>query len=619
MKIATIAVFLSLFCNISIAGEYWQQRVEYQMTIDFDVNTHQFSGKQTLVYYNNSPDTLYKVYYHLYFNAFQPNSMMDVRSRTIDDPDRRVMDRISKLKPDEFGYQKIQSLEQDGEQLTYSVSETVLEVTLNKPIPPHSSSTFVMDFKAQVPLQIRRSGRNSFEGIDYSMAQWFPKMAEYDGDGWHTSPYVAREFYAPWGDYDVKITIDKNYVLAGTGILQNPNKIGYGYETPGASVIREGNKLTWHFKAENVHDFMWAADTEYTQTTIQVPEGPLVRFFYIPGDATKLWATALPQYTLKAFQYINKNFGAYGWSQYSIIQGGDGGMEYPMATLIANDRAGRDTRSLSSLVGVMTHEVVHSWYQGMMATNESYFAWMDEGFTSFAENYTVNAIMNLDSNPMESDYNTYIKWATTGQEEAMTTHSDHFDLNYAYSRASYTKGAVCLEQLGYIIGDKTRDQGLLKYHEQWAFKHPDMKDFVRVMEKLSGITLDWYFDYWVKTTETIDYTIKEVTPTGEMTSINLQRLDRMPMPMDLVITQKDGTKTLYYIPLGSMRGEKPKEGDMERIVLEDWAWTHPEYAFEAYIPYESIKTIEIDPSGRLADINRSNNKISVTQVDKNQK
>jgi hypothetical protein len=615
MKIALLLGFLSLICNFSIAQGYWQQRVEYQIDIDFDVSTHQFNGKQTLIYYNNSPDTLFNVYYHLYFNAFQPSSMMDVRSRNINDPDGRVMDRIGNLKPNEIGYQEILNLRQNGKELDYEVSETVLEVKLREPIPPGASSTFSMKFKAQVPLQVRRSGRDSHEGIDYSMSQWFPKMAEYDEDGWHTSPYIAREFYAPWGNYDVKITIDKAYVLAGTGILQNPEEVGYGYEKAGMKVRRKGKNITWHFRAENVHDFMWAADTEYTHTTIQVPDGPLVRFFYVPGDSTKLWNTELPGYTVKAFQYIQKHFGAYGWSQYSIIQGGDGGMEYPMATLIANDRKDKDTRSLKSLVGVMVHEVLHSWYQGMMATNESYFAWMDEGFTSFAENYTVDAIMRLGSDPMESDYDAYFEWAKTGMEEPMTTHSDHFKLNKAYSRASYTKGAITLEQLGYVIGDNVRDRGLLQYHKEWSFKHPDMGDFIRVMEQASGITLDWYFDYWIKTTETIDYAIQDITNNDEnQTTVTLKRLDQMPMPIEVVVTRNSGSKMLFYIPLGIMRGEKSAESTIERIILKDWAWTHPEYQFDIDIPYEDIVSIEIDPSGRLADIDRSNNKISITRV-----
>lgn len=158
-------------------NSYWQQKVDYKMEIDVDVVSYQYTGKQELTYTNNSPDTLRRVFYHLYFNAFQPGSEMDVRSRTIEDPDRRVKDRISKLNADEVGFIKPTSLKQDGKPLTYEVVGTVLEVALNKEILPGMSTTFKMVWDAQVPEQIRRSGRNNSEGIALSMAQWYPKLA----------------------------------------------------------------------------------------------------------------------------------------------------------------------------------------------------------------------------------------------------------------------------------------------------------------------------------------------------------------------------------------------------------------------------------------------------------
>src|SRR5206468_1461009 len=136
---------------------------------------------------------------------------------------------------------------------------------LDKPIMPKSSVTFDMDWTAQVPIQIRRSGRdNPTTKVRYSMSQWYPKLCEYDYEGWHPTFYVGREFYGVWGDYDVTISIDKNYILGGTGYLQNASQIGYGYEAPGTKVNRPaGAKLTWHFVAPNVHDFMCAADPEF--------------------------------------------------------------------------------------------------------------------------------------------------------------------------------------------------------------------------------------------------------------------------------------------------------------------------------------------------------------------
>lgn len=263
---------------------YWQQHVDYKMEIDMDVNTYQYNGKQNLVYTNNSPDVLNKVYYHLYFNAFQPGSDMDARIQSIEDPDGRMTNnlgtkenpiyesRISKLKPNEIGFIKVTDLKQDGKTIRHNTAGTILEVTLAKPIQPGESTTLDMVFNAQVPVQVRRSGRNSEEGVALSMTQWYPKLAEYDFEGWHTDPYIGREFHGVWGDFDLKLTIDRNYIVGGTGYLQNPNQIGYGYET-GAVKRPNTDKLTWHFVAPDVHDFTWAADPDYIHDTLQVENG----------------------------------------------------------------------------------------------------------------------------------------------------------------------------------------------------------------------------------------------------------------------------------------------------------------------------------------------------------
>jgi hypothetical protein len=390
---------------------YWQQHVDYKMDIDMDVKTYQYKGKQTLIYTNNSPDILHKVFYHLYFNAFQPNSEMDVRSRTILDPDRRVKDRISKLKPNEIGYIKVNSLLQNGKAITYETVGTVLEVNLSEPIQPGASVTFVMDFDGQVPIQIRRSGRNNIDGVALSMSQWYPKLAEYDFQGWHADPYIAREFYGVWGDFDVKITIDKNYTIGGTGYLQNLNEIGHGYESK-TTPNKSKDKLTWHFIAPNVHDFTWAADPNYIHDKMQVPNGPMLHFFYKNDPKIKEnWKKLQPK-TVALMQYYSEHIGKYPYKQYSVIQGGDGGMEYAMCTLITGGR------SLGSLIGVTAHEMAHTWFQFLLATNESKNEWMDEGFTSYISAIAMNKIMTRNSpHPTERAYKSYIKMVLSGKEQ----------------------------------------------------------------------------------------------------------------------------------------------------------------------------------------------------------
>ncbi|MDT0557984.1 M1 family metallopeptidase [Ichthyenterobacterium sp. W332] len=572
---------------------YWQQHVDYKMEIDMDVKSYQYKGKQELVYTNNSPDVLNRVYYHLYFNAFQPGSEMDVRSRTIADPSGKIADKISKLQPNEIGYIKVNSLTQNGIVIKHETVGTVLEVDLAKPIQPGEKVTFNMEFDAQVPVQIRRSGRNNAEGVALSMTQWYPKLAEYDFEGWHADPYIAREFHGVWGDFDVKLTIDKDYVVGGSGYLQNPNEIGYGYET-GKVKRPKGDKLTWHFVAPNVHDFTWAADPEFIHDIYKGENDVDLHFLYkstLEQKYLENWKNLQPK-TAAILAYFNKHIGTYPYKQYSVIQGGDGGMEYAMCTLITGQR------KFGSLVGVTAHEFAHTWFQFLLATNEAKHEWMDEGFTSYISDMAMNEIMEQGRiNPFFGAYRGYIYLATSGKEQPLTTHADRYEHNMAYSIAAYSKGEVFLAQLGYVIGEDNLKTTIKKYFKDFAFKHPTPLDIIRSAEKVSGLELDWYLMDFAQTTNTIDYAVSAV----EGNTITLERIGLMPMPIDLSVTYEDGSSEEFYIPLQMMRGEKPTQATLK----PDWAWTHPTYKLETS---KTVKSVEIDPSQMMADIDRTNNK-----------
>lgn len=584
--ISTI-IFASLMVAFSFAqtkNGYWQQHVNYTMEIDMDVESYQYNGIQKLIYTNNSPDILYNVYYHLYFNAFQPGSEMDVRSRTIPDPSPKIGDKISKLKPDEIGYVKVNSLTQNGQPLRYETVGTVLEVSLNKPIQPGEQVTFDMKFDAQVPVQIRRSGRNNSEGVALSMAQWYPKLAEYDFEGWHADPYIAREFHGVWGDFDVKLTIDQSYVVGGTGYLQSETKAKRG-------------KKTLRFVAPKVHDFTWAADPDFIHDTYTMPNGPELHFYYkktMKQEYLDNWKQLQPD-TAKLMQFFSDNVGVYPYKQYSVIQGGDGGMEYAMCTLITGER------NYNSLRGVTSHEMAHTWFQFLLATNESKHEWMDEGFTSYISSLATNSLKDSKSNtPFSGSYRNYIALATSEYEQPLTTHADRYAYNQAYGISAYSKGAVFLAQLAYVIGEENLKETIKKYFADFSFKHPKPHDIIRTAERLTNLELDWYYIDFAQTTNTIDYGIKAVNDS----SVTLERIGLMPMPIDLSITYTDGTKEDFYIPLQMMRGEKPTSA----TIIDDWAWAMPTYTFQTKKP---IKELNIDPSGLMADVNRDNNTFSL--------
>lgn len=601
MRVGSLILLMNLIFHLQAQPDRWQQKAVYTMDVALDVKTHRLTGKQKLEYTNNSPDELQRVFYHLYFNAFQPNSAMDIRSRTIADPDPRVKNRIFYLKEHEIGFQKVKWLKMNGKEVKFDHNETILEVTLTDPIKPKTTVVFEMEFEAQVPLQIRRCGRDNAEGIAYSMSQWYPKMCEYDYQGWHANPYIGREFYGVWGDFDVKITLDARYVVASTGYLQNPKDVGHGYNGTQKSKPDKNGNLTWHFKAPNVHDFTWAADPDYKHVIAQVSNGPEVHFFYQENNQTTHWQK-LPEYTVKAIELMSKYFGKYPYNVYNVVQGGDGGMEYAMLTLITGHR------SLESLVGVTCHELAHSWFQMVLGSNESLHAWMDEGFTEYATNKIVGELFNQKGDPQLDSYPTYFNLAKSGKEEPLSTHADHFKTNFAYSAAAYGKGAVFLHQLSYVIGQENLEKTMLAYFDAWKFKHPNPNDFIRIAEKVSGLELDWYIEYFVYTTKQIDYGIKTVIGIENETFVTIERIGDMIMPIDLVVELEDGSREEYYMPLDIMRGNKPQENKtLTRVVLDDWKWVVPTYTVKVPYPVTKVKQIIVDPSKRMADVNAENN------------
>ena len=600
MRTKACLILLLALSSTTYAQNYWQQAVDYNMDVDMDVKTFQYSGKQELLYTNNSPDSLKKVFYHLYFNAFQPGSEMAVRVKTGKDKNTRFRVDIDSLKPDEVGYLKVSNLKQEGAILKYKLSETILEVLLSRPLVPGESTRLTLDFEGQVPKLVRRAGRDSAEGVALSMAQWYPKIAEYDYDGWNAEPYLGREFHGVWGDFDVTLTMDRKYVVAASGYLQNPDEVGHGYsEKKGKS---KRGKLRWHFLAPRVHDFTWSADPDYIHDTHEGPNDVLLHFFYKDNPKyNENWKNLQPK-TAELMRFFNQTIGEYPYRQYTVAQGGDGGMEYAMLTLITGNR------SFESLVGVTAHELAHSWFQHVLATNEMKYEWMDEGFTTYISTLAEDKILNQNNFfPLQRSYDSYLYLAQSGKEQPQQTNANRYDYNLAYEISAYSKGAVFLSQLGYIIGEDKLAKTLKEYYRLHQFKHPVPNDFRRIAERVSGIQLRWYLTDWTQTTNTIDYAIKSVEGDGTKTVVKIERIGSMPMPLEILVNFNDGPSEVHYIPIPLMRGEKENPYAMKWKVHKDWPWARQEYELIINHPKSKIVDIFIDPSYYMADVDRDNN------------
>lgn len=618
MKKSILAICgFALALSVQAQDNHWQQQADYQMNVTMNVKNFQYKGVQKVTYINNSPDTLTTVFFHLYFNAFQPNSEMDANLQTLPDPDGRMAtnvgtpqrpiyeSRIAKLNPDEIGYLRVKKLTQDGVPATISHESTILKVTLPTPILPHSRTVLGLDFEGQVPVMIRRAGRNSPDGVALSMAQWYPKMVAYDHKGWHTTEYLGREFYGVWGNFDVKITLDKTYLVGASGVLQNPNEIGFGYEDKGVKVpTTKSATKTWHFIAERVHDFTWAADPQYVHDKHQLADGKTIHFIYKKYKDT--WKQ-IQEPMLKVFDYYNQLIGKYPWPQYSFIQGGDGGMEYAMCTLMVGGE------KYERLVGTAAHELAHAWFQHLLATDEAAYPWMDEGFTSYIEYLAEHQILKTKktANPFDSAYKGYFGLVKSGFQEPTITHSDRFATNYAYSVTAYYKGLLFLTQLDYLMGNEALQKTLKRYYNEYAFKNPTPNDFIRIAEKVSGMQLQWFLNEFMETDHTADYAISKVEGKGNKTEVTLKRVGRLPLSIDLWVTDKADNIRYVYVPLRMTYAEKPNTYPAyPRTVLPAWGWGNPTYTFTLDMPLEDIKSIALDPENKSVDTDKENNSFS---------
>lgn len=404
----------------------------------------------------------------------------------------------------------------------------------------------------------------------------------------------------------MNITIDSEFVLGGTGFVKNPKEVKHGYG--GYNGLPDSDKITWHFEAENVHDFMWAADKEYLHKIVKVNDDLDVHLLYKDDpEYNPNWDT-LAMLMPKLFNYVNWRFGKYGFKKYSIIQGGDGGMEYPMATLITG------FQSLRGLIGVTVHELMHSWYHMALGNNELKYPWMDEGFTSYASTITSNYLTGGDSLGVPDfarAMKSVIYLIESEKNEPLSIHSDHYLTRFAYGINAYSKGAIYLHQLSYIIGQKNLDETLRRYYDQWQYKHPKPGDIMLIAEKVTGLELDWYNEYYIFSTRKVDYAIKAVYGKADETRIVLERSGDFILPVDLQIDLKDGSTVLYSIPLQIMRGHKPVEKDKNMIFSKPWPWVSPTY--ELTIPYgiNDVMSLHIDPEVRTTDLNRDNNNLEI--------
>ncbi|MBL0309827.1 MAG: M1 family peptidase [Bacteroidetes bacterium] len=621
-------------------GAYWQQDVHYRIKASINDSTNIITGTQQLTYTNNSPDTLYFLFFNMYQNAFQPGSYLDNLQKNNGE---KV--RYGKYEKMKLGIE-VSNIRDGGDSLITELDNTVMKVFLKKPILPGSSRTLDMRFTTYYENGSTRRRMKSYQVWQYKHfngCQWFPKICVYDSkSGWNTDQHLGREFYGDFGTYDVDLTFPNDYILEATGVLQNESEVLpdslkkkldiYNFKDkkwdskPDTIVPHiKGATKTWRYHAENVHDFAFTADPTYRiHDTIIYPgrmNGGGVRCVAIVQEphASK-WQNAA-EYLAQIIHVFSRDFGVFEYPKIVVADASDG-MEYPMLTL----DGGKDP----DYRGLLVHEVGHNWFYGMLGNNETYRAFMDEGFTQFLTAWGLEAIdgdtlvhdrikncyvrkFSEPNNPRDRNcYVGYLSDAIRYDDSPLNTHSDGFGGALGHGggyRHVYFKTATMLYNLQYVLGDSLFSAAIKNYVAQWKFAHPYPEDFRNSITHFTHADLKWFFDQWMETIKNIDYKIGCVHKGKEKDQyhIRLKRKGKMQMPIDLQVISKDGTEYNYHIP--NTWFEKSVTADRSTVLpkWQGWDLLYPTYDAVVTIP-GGIKNVIIDPSNRLADINMLDNR-----------
>jgi hypothetical protein len=627
------------WANKKPSSDYWQQDVYYKIYATIDEVTDIITGsEEELIYWNNSPDTLKVVYFHLYQNAFQPKSYYDNLYH-----ENGALPVYGKHEKDGLGT-TIDYIAIGGKEVKTTLDNTILIVHLNEPILPYTGVKFDINFKTYYGnggVRRRMKYFASYGKKQYNGCHWYPRIAVYDKKfGWTTDQHLGREFYGDFGTFDVTLNFANDYIVAATGKLLNEDEVlpkdlrqkldiknfankPWG-EKPSVIVPYEkGKRKEWHFYAENVHDFAFTANPHYRIG--EAEWNGIKTYSFVQEPHASGWQNAA-EYAAKVIQVYSEDIGMYGYHKMIVADARDG-MEYPMLTL--------DGGSDPGYRGLLAHEIGHNWFYGMMNNNETYRAFMDEGFTQFITSWAeekIDGIYVVEEKPKskylqkfstprevkeDEVYYGYMRDAILGKDPQLNTHSDGF--NGALGQGGgyghvYSKTAAMLYNLQYVLGDELFLKSMKYYFQKWSFCHPYPEDFRQSIIEYTHTDLNWFFDQWLETNKSIDYkiaSIQKVKDEENTFNITFKRLGRMQMPIDFQVKDQYGRRFDYYIPNQYFEKNTPA------TTLPKWTgWDklYPSYTAKVVLPeaYEGkkvkVKDVMIDPSERLADVNILNNK-----------
>ena len=610
---------------------YWQQDVYYRINATIDETTDIITGEQTLRYWNNSPDTLYYAFFHLYQQGF-------VKAGPLEDLNlnNNVKQRFGKYESQGLGT-VVDKWLVNGDSVRVDQDFSVVKVYLPKSLMPGDSVDFQISFKTYFDNGTQRRRMKKFDSwghTHYDGVLWYPRISVYDRKmGWDTHQHIGKEFYGDFGTFEVSLDFASNYIVEGTGLLQNQrevmpdslrqkldikNFLSKPWNSPPSTIIPyvKGQRKQWKYYAENVHDFAFTADPTYR---IGEAEWNGIKAIALVQEPHAVGWHNAALFAARCIQVYSQDFGQYAWNKIIVADARDG-MEYNMITL--------DGGFTPAYYDLLAHEIGHMWFYGMVGSNETYRAFLDEGFAQFIDSWALPKItgphvpqvgLNRYQKKFtdkklwidEEIYRGYLHDAIRYEDVRINQHSDAFNgaLHHGGGyRHVYFKAATMLWNLQYVLGDSLFQAAFRNYFDQWKFCHPYDEDFRASIIQFTKTDLNWFFDQWIDSDKRIDYKVKNVKRKKDNNyEINLERLGRMQMPLDVMVVNRENDTSYVHIPNTWF----VKNVDSAWSVAPKWyGWDNINKTYKLKLESEQkIRNVVIDPTHRLADINLVNNSL----------
>lgn len=587
---------------------YWQLETDFTIKASVDPHTQTITATEKILVHNNSKDDWDRIVLRLDHNIFRGDvprgfSTPAEQTKGMVVTDIKVAGESVDLTAPPTGRNETTRLRAIG------LNSTIATIILAQPIKAGSTTELEIAWNTKLPGGPDGRGHRMTQRFDSTLfqpTQWFPRLAKYDDlRGWETSPYLGpAEFFNNFGRFDVSVTVPAGWIVSGTGVLQNPSEVltpsaiqrlstvlssdeeitivGKDENGPGKATVA-GDKLTWRFVADKVNDFAFATSDRFIwkATRATIPgKGPVpIHMVYLPERA--MYFQNAGKITRHALEFYSELWAPYDFPQLTLQDGPSTGMEYPMV--------------INSNQGAADHETAHQWWPMVVGTNETRYGWMDEGFNQYmnilSDSHAEGKPYNLDG--LGQSYG-----RISGSEEEAPLMWSANDAGSGYGFQTYQKIPLMLSMLGGIVGDEAVINAMKKYTTTWAYMHPSPWDYMFFMNNELGQNLEWFWNYWLFTTESVNGSIQNVKTENGKTTVTVKQAGEMPSPVVLKIEfEAEGPE------IDTMPNAKMSDPVTAEVTWPVSVWFDGSRTFDAMMNFgpRKIKMITLDPHGRFPD------------------